>query len=197
MKPDLIEAHMDVALRYARQSKAKRLKVGAIVVKDNKVISIGWNGTPKGWPTNECETRIDPTPEDRKRLSIEEFNAAFPFVDDRSYDADEAESRYALVTKPEVIHAERNAISKLARSHESGEGAVVFVTHQPCYECAKEIHSAGISQVYFLYPYRIMDGLDYLNKVGIPATQLQRDDRARIDALREEMLLLMQNCPPL
>jgi dCMP deaminase len=197
MKPDLIEAHMDVALRYARQSKARRLKVGAIVVKDNKVISIGWNGTPKGWHTNECEDRINPTLEDRKRLSPKEFEAAFPFVDDRSFDADETENRYALVTKPEVIHAERNAISKLARSHESGEGAAIFVTHQPCYECAKEIHSAGISKVYFLYPYRIMDGLDYLNKVGIPAIQLERDDQSRINALREELLMLMQNCPAL
>lgn len=197
MKPDLIEAHMDVALRYARQSKAIRLKVGAIVVKDNKVISIGWNGTPKGWHSNSCEDRIDPTPEQRQSLSREEFEAAFPYVDQRSYDSEEPETRYALVTRPEVIHAERNAISKLARSHESGEGAVLFVTHQPCYECAKEIHSAGISHVYYLYPYRITDGIDYLKKAGIPTTELKRDDHARIDALRDELLMLMQNCPPL
>lgn len=129
MTPLMIKAHMRVAETYATLSKAVRLKVGAIVVKDSRVISIGYNGTPSGWD-NKCE---------------DENN----------------------VTKPEVIHAEANAIAKLARSSESGLGADMFITHAPCLECAKLIYSAGISKVYYRTQYRNTDGIEFLNKCGV------------------------------
>ena len=134
MKQKAIDAHMKVAETYASLSYAKRLQVGAIVVKDNRVISIGYNGTPAGWD-NICED--------------ETFN-----------------------TKPEVIHAEANAISKLARSSESGLSADMFITHAPCMECAKLIFGAGISNVYFKTPYRDNSGVEFLEKSGVNVKQV-------------------------
>lgn len=131
----MIKAHLQVAETYASLSKAKRLKVGAIVVKDNRVISIGYNGTPSGWDNN-CE---------------DEF----------------------FKTKPEVIHAEANAIAKLARSSESGLNADMFITHAPCIDCAKLIFTAGIKSVYYRNQYRNTDGLEFLSKCGVEVNHEQ------------------------
>lgn len=127
---------MDVAKRFAQLSSAQRLQVGAIVVKDDRIISIGYNGMPSGWD-NCCEDEI--------------MENGWP----------------GLKTKPEVLHAEMNAIAKLARGTESGEGATLFVTHQPCIECAKLIYQSGIQAVYYQYPYRLEDGLNFLKKSGV------------------------------
>jgi len=133
---------MEVAEVYARLSKAKRLKVGAIVVKDNRVISIGYNGTPAGW-SNQCE--------DWTNVS---------------------EMQYDWKTKPEVIHAEANAIAKLARSNENGADSTMYITHSPCYECAKLIHVAGIKKVFFRQHYRSNDGIQFLEKCNIEVEKL-------------------------
>jgi dCMP deaminase len=126
MKQKFIDAYMDVAERFARLSSAKRLNVGAIVVKDDRIISIGYNGMPTGWD-NCCE--------DSNNKS-----------------------------KPEVLHAESNAIAKLAKSGESGLGASIFITHSPCIECAKLIYQSGISTVYYKNPYRSSAGIEFLKK---------------------------------
>lgn len=141
MKQKFINAHMKVAETYAQLSSAVRLQVGAIVVKDNRVISIGYNGMPAGW-TNECEIEFE-HPVGKK-----------------------------LVTKPEVIHAEANAIAKLARTHESGQDADMFITHAPCMDCAKLIYGAGIKKVYYRHQYRNTDGVDFLNKCNIGVEQV-------------------------
>ena len=147
MKQKFIKAYMDVAARFAQLSSAKRLQVGAIVVKDDRIISIGYNGMPSGWD-NECEEKV--------------------YTLTGHYDGlDEDGSSYQLKTKPEVLHAESNAIAKLARSPESGEGASIFVTHQPCMECAKLIYQSGIREVYYSQPYRLDDGLKFLLRSGI------------------------------
>ena len=125
---------MKVAETYASLSSAKRLQVGAIVVKDNRVISIGYNGMPGGWD-NICE---------------DENNKS----------------------KPEVLHAETNAIAKLARSNESGLGAAMFVTHAPCLDCAKLIFQSGISKVYYRNTYRESFGIDFLEKSSIDVEQI-------------------------
>lgn len=143
MKQKYIDAHMKVAETYAQLSSAKRLQVGAIVVKDNRVISIGYNGMPSGW-TNECEEEIN--------------------VPDKS--------EKQLVTKPEVLHAETNAIAKLARSNESGLDAVMFITHAPCLNCAKLIYQAGISKVYYRNSYRDNNGVEFLQKGKVEVTQI-------------------------
>ncbi len=142
MKSKMIATHLRVAKEYAKLSYAIRLKVGAIVVKDNRVISIGYNGTPSGWD-NTCENHN--------------------YVDDFHVE---------LKTKPEVIHAEANAIAKLARSQESGDGADMFITHAPCLNCAKLIFTAGIKQVYYGEAYRNTEGLDFLHKCGIGTEQV-------------------------
>jgi len=137
---------MKAAFAYAECSTAKRLQVGCVIVKDNRVISIGYNGMPSGW-TNECEDTVT------EKVSKIEY-----------------ETR--LVTKPEVLHAESNAVAKLARSSESGEGASAFVTHQPCMECAKLLYQSGIKEVYYVHPYRLDAGLKFLQECNIPVEQI-------------------------
>lgn len=137
MKQKHIDAHMKVAATYAALSTAKRLQVGAIVVKDNRVISIGYNGTPAGW-TNECEELVH-------RIAEEPI----------------------LRTKPEVIHAEANAIAKLARTHESGLDSDMFITHAPCIDCAKLIYGAGIKRVFYRDTYRDSSGVEFLQKCNV------------------------------
>lgn len=135
-------AHMKAAGNYAELSYARRLKVGAIVTKEDRVISIGYNGTPKGWDNN-CENEIH-----------------------------QLTGGVNLVTKPEVIHAEANAIAKLARSSESGEGAHMYITHAPCFDCAKLIYTAGIEKVFYQNAYRNEDGLEFLKKCNIEVEKI-------------------------
>ena len=149
MKEKFKKAYIDVAFRFAELSHARRLKVGAIVVKDNRIISIGYNGMPTGWD-NDCEDE-----------SVELYSG---------YEG--AIHRTVLKTKPEVIHAESNAIGKLARSSESGDGATMYITHAPCFDCAKLIHVAGINKVFYHVPYRSTYGIDFLKKCKIEVEQI-------------------------
>jgi dCMP deaminase len=142
MKKKLIQAYMQTAKIFAELSHARRLHVGAIVVKDDRIISIGYNGMPAGWDNN-CEDKVW----------------------DKTGD-------YELKTKPEVLHAESNAISKLARSSESGDGATMFITHAPCIECSKLIYQSGIKKVYFGQAYRDTSGVEFLNKCKVIVEQI-------------------------
>ena len=134
MKEKFVKAYMEVAEVFANLSHAKRLKVGAIVVKGDRIISIGYNGTPAGWD-NVCE--------------------------DENY-----------TTIPEVVHAEANSIAKLAKSQESGEEAIMFITHTPCVECSKLIYTSGIKKVYFKNYYRDQSGLEFLKKCKVEVEQV-------------------------
>ena len=148
-------AHMNAAEGYAKLSYAQRLKVGAIITKDDRVISIGYNGTPAGWD-NTCEDEIRET---------------FTYVIDKGGDEYEG-ATVSLKTKPEVLHAESNAIGKLARSTETGEGATMYITHAPCFDCAKLIHIAGIKKVFYRNSYRNNDGIEFLNKCNIEVEKI-------------------------
>jgi dCMP deaminase len=152
---EIDHVHMKVAFLYAELSKAKRLKVGAIIVKNDRIISIGYNGTPAGWD-NECE----------KEVSVEE-NCILDYGDP-PYKIENVQ----LITKPEVIHAEANAIGKLARSNESGLDSVMYITHSPCFECAKLIHVAGINKVFYRNQYRNLEGINFLIKCKIEVKKL-------------------------
>ena len=123
-----------MAETWSELSKAKRKKVGCIIVKDGAIISDGYNGTPSGF-NNDCEFE-DP------------FNKK-------------------LVTKPEVLHAESNAITKLAKSTQSSNGATVYITISPCVECAKLIVQSGIKRVVFKKIYKNDEGVKILNRAGI------------------------------
>lgn len=151
MKQKWVDAFMDTADRFAQLSSAVRLKVGAVVVKDNRIISIGYNGTPSGWD-NSCEHVVDVS------------------YDDPRYDLNNFSKE--LKTKDEVIHAEANAISKLARSSESGLASDMFVTHAPCIQCAKLIYGAGIKKVYYRNAYRDTSGVEFLKKCDIDVEQV-------------------------
>ena len=162
MKYKFVEAYMDVAKRFAQLSSAKRLQVGAIIVKDDKIISIGYNGMPSGW-TNDCETREYMPQDSGGWLMPDELYKMYPY--------EEGERRYRLKTKPEVIHAEANAIAKLAKGIESGDGAVMFLTHAPCLDCAKQIYTAGIKTVYYNQSYRNIFGIDFLKACEVEVIQ--------------------------
>jgi dCMP deaminase len=160
MKQKWIDAFMDTAARFAALSSAVRLKVGAVVVKDNRIISIGYNGTPAGWDNN-CEEKFYCEDGDwSEQLLPKDANQWM---------------RYKLVTKKEVIHAEANAISKLARSNESGAGSDMFITHAPCLDCAKLIYGAGIRKVYYRNSYRDTAGIDFLTKCSIEVEKISEN----------------------
>jgi len=150
MKSKFVFAYMDTAKRFAQLSTARKLQVGSIIVKDNRVISIGYNGMPSGW-SNECEDVDRPV-----WMTWEPRD-----------DADLGQCR--LKSKPEVLHAEANAVLKVARSVESCDGAVLFCTHTPCIECAKLIYQSGIISVYVGEEYVAGKGCgeDFLKRCGV------------------------------
>ena len=121
--------YMRMARVWAENSYCVRRKVGALLVKEQMIISDGYNGTPSGFE-NVCE---------------DENN----------------------VSKPYVLHAEANALTKVARSNNSSDGATLYVTASPCIECAKLIIQSGIKRVVYGEMYRLTDGLDLLQRAGI------------------------------
>jgi dCMP deaminase len=154
MKDKFVQAHMKAAKVYADLSYAKRKKVGAVIVRDDRILSIGYNGTPAGWD-NCCE-----------ELSSSLTTAGICDV-----------TNARLVTKPEVLHAETNAIAKLAASTESGKDAALFIYPcSPCMECAKLIYQSGINEVYFIEQYRNEDGVNFLKKAGVKVYQIALKD---------------------
>ena len=124
MKDKFKQAYMTVAETFAKLSHCERAKVGAIIVKSDRIISIGYNGMPAGYD-NCCEDTM--------------YHIQLGTTTE--------------ISRPEVLHAEANAIAKLAQSSESSDGAVMFCTHTPCIECAKLIHQAGIEKVYYRCDY--------------------------------------------
>lgn len=171
MKQKFIDLYMDWARRAAELSHARRLHVGAVVVKDDTVISYGYNGMPAGWD-NDCENVELMGHATGGQLSPEEIEAEWPFEGKFWINGREINDRYRLKTKPEVLHAESNAVAKLARSHNSGAGADIFITHAPCIECAKLIYQSGIRRVYFGQAYRDRSGIEFLEKSGIEVNKL-------------------------
>ena len=140
MPSKFANAHMKAAEVYSQLSSAVRLQVGCVVVKDNTIIGIGYNGMPSGWDNN-CEDEII-IEEDEKFIK-------------------------GLKTKPEVLHAETNALAKIARSTNSSDGASMFITHAPCLDCAKLVYQSGIKSVYYRNSYKNTDGIDFLNKCNV------------------------------
>ena len=141
---------MKTAEVFSELSHAKRRHVGAIVVKDDRIISIGYNGMPAGWDNN-CEDIV--------------------------YQQDGTTS---LKTKPEVLHAESNAIAKLARSTESGLNADLFVTTAPCLDCAKLIYQSGISRVWYGSDYRDNSGISFLKTSGVQVEKFDLDNEESV-----------------
>ncbi len=136
---DLDKTYLEMAKVWSRLSKAERKKVGCIIVKDGQIISDGYNGTPAGYD-NTCEI----------------INEGF---------LPQAENK--LETKPEVLHAESNALMKLARSTNSSDGSTVYLTMSPCFDCSKLMIQAGIEKLVYSEKYRNQDGIKFLQENGI------------------------------
>lgn len=132
-------SYLRMAQIWAENSYCKRRKVGALLVKNNMIISDGYNGTPSGFE-NICEDENG-------------------------------------ITKPYVLHAEANAITKVAKSGNSSEDATLYVTASPCIECAKLIIQAGIKRVVYRDEYRLHDGPDLLKQAGIEVEQVYVDEQ--------------------
>jgi dCMP deaminase len=154
MKPKFQKLYNNIAHEVAKMSHARRLQVGAVIVKDDRVISMGYNGMPAGWENN-CEN-VESTFDERDTYHSTDWKFN-----------DEDKKYYRLKTKPEVLHAESNAIAKLAKSSDSGLGADIFVTHAPCMECSKLIFQSGISRVYYSSDYRDDSGIKFLKQSGV------------------------------
>lgn len=134
-KQDLLDRrYLRMAAIWAENSYCQRRKVGAIIVKNQMIISDGYNGTPAGFE-NVCEDESG-------------------------------------VTKPYVLHAEANAITKVARSNNSSDGATLYVTASPCVECSKLIIQAGVRRVVFNELYRLTDGIDLLKRAGVECVHI-------------------------
>jgi dCMP deaminase len=140
MKQKFVDYYMKVAELTSTLSYAKRLQVGSVIVKGNKILATGYNGMPSGWD-NTCET-----------TEIVELDEKFI---------------KQLVTKQEVLHSETNAIAKVSASTESSEGATMFCTHAPCINCAKLIYQSGINNLYYRDTYRDTAGITFLESSGV------------------------------
>lgn len=154
---ELDKRYLRMARIWSENSYAIRRKVGCLIVKDRMIISDGYNGTPSGFE-NICEDAICQKPNDPYCPGGPEcFNCEF----------------VKLKTKPYVLHAEANAISKLAKSLNNSEGATLYVTDEPCLECSKMIIQAGIKRVVFWRDYHTHDGTELLNRAGIEVIQIK------------------------
>ena len=147
--------YIEVAKLCANNSYAIKLKVGAIIVKDNQIISDGFNGTPSGFE-NDCE-EIVPCGNTCSNIFSQDCEHC---------------KEHKLKTKPYVLHAEANAILKVAKSTNSTEGATLYCTMAPCLECAKLIIQSGIVRVVYSEPYRDTSGIELLKRAGIQVKQL-------------------------
>lgn len=152
MNERMVNFYMQIARDCAAMSRAVRLKVGSVIVKNDNIISFSWNGTPRGWD-NVCEDE-----------TVELYSGHEGTI-----------HRTVLKTKPEVLHAERNALDKLARGTGSGEGSSLFITHSPCLECAKSIYQAGVSKVFYGEKYRDDAGIGFLEKCGVAVQQVSNE----------------------
>lgn len=156
--------YMQIAYQIAKLSYAERRKVGCIIVKDEQIVSFGYNGTPHGFD-NECEiteTRYFDNPAAAEML--EDMGWTLPH--------DNSCTCHKKTTKKEVLHAESNALMKLAKSTMSCKDSILYTTTLPCFDCAKLIIQAGVKEVFYCEEYRDMSGVDLLEKAGITVNQV-------------------------
>ena len=150
-----------MAYQVAKLSYAKRRRVGCIIVKDTQVIATGYNGTPHGFE-NDCE--------EIQTREIENENHK-KILEEKGYECEDT-CCSKEVTKREVLHAESNALAKVSRSTLSSEGADMYITTCPCFDCAKLIVQAGIKRVFYSEDYRDMSGIKLLERAGIEVKEV-------------------------
>lgn len=162
MKPKHVNMYMDIAQVLANTSSGVRLKVGAVLVRDNNILSTGYNALPAA---------IDGPLEDKVYsmgaggwMDAESFKETYPYEDELGY--------YKLVTKPETRHAEKSVLMNLCKTNESAVGASLFVTTGCCKLCSIDILDAGISKVYYKDDYRNSEGIEYLRANGVETIKM-------------------------
>lgn len=159
IKQDKVDRlYLRMAFTWSENSYAVRRQVGCLIVKDNSIISDGYNGTPSGF-RNVCEYEPDEAADWNEVCTVLRLKEDF------------AAGR-KLVTYPYVLHAESNAIAKLAKSNNSSEGATIYITDEPCLECSKMIIQSGIRRVVYSRSYRTHEGIELLNKANIEVKQI-------------------------
>lgn len=134
MKEKHLRAYLKCAEAFASCSSSKRLQVGCVIIKNNRIISCGYNALPE-----HLEGSLEDTQGN---------------------------------TKPEVRHAEKNALIGLTKSNESSVGSSIVLTHNPCKFCAIDIVDAGIVAVYYKDDYRLSDGIEYLKSHNVEVIKL-------------------------
>ena len=147
---DLDITYLKMADEWGQLSKARRRKVGCLIVKDGQIISDGYNGTPAGYDNN-CEY----------------------------------ETRFGYETRPEVLHAESNALMKLAKSTNSSKDSTIYLTMSPCFDCAKLIIQAGVKRVVYNETYRIEKGIEFLRSNNIVAECVTIPEVRTISAIHD------------
>lgn len=150
--------YLRMAFIWSENSYAVRRQVGCLIVKNNSIISDGYNGTPSGF-RNVCEYEPEASKEFNENCTVSALSN--DFVAGRK-----------LVTYPYVLHAESNAIAKLAKSNNSSDGATIYITDEPCLECSKMIIQSGIQRVVYSRSYRTHEGIELLNKANIEVKQI-------------------------
>jgi dCMP deaminase len=152
----LDKVFLNMAKEISSLSYCVRAKVGCVIEKNGNIISFGYNGTPSG-TDNCCEEKLRLDPDAGGWLDPETVEAQYPFLDDIG--------NYRLISKPEVLHAESNAILKAAKSGISTDGATMYLTLSPCIDCTKLILQSGIKRVvYSQLFYRDNGSVDYLSQ---------------------------------
>ena len=147
---DLDITYLKMADEWGQLSKARRRKVGCLIVKDGQIISDGYNGTPVGYDNN-CEY----------------------------------ETRFGYETKPEVLHAESNALMKLAKSTNSSKDSTIYLSISPCFDCAKLIIQAGVKRVVYIETYRIEKGIEFLRSNNVIAECVTVPDVRTISTIHD------------
>lgn len=161
--------YMQMAYQVAKLSYAERRKVGCVIVKDEQIISFGYNGTPHGFD-NECES-IETTSWDFPDQA-ELFQVQLLKQEGWILSEDDSCTCYKYITRREVLHAESNALMKLAKSTMSCKDSVLYTTTLPCFDCAKLIIQAGVKEVFYCEDYRDMSGIILLQRAGIKINQV-------------------------
>ena len=157
----LDRTYMECAEEFALLSRARRKKVGAIIVTPEGIMIPGFNGTPSGFDNNCEDERLGALNANGDIVPIE------PDLADCYKDV-----RIELITKPEVLHAESNALSKVSMSRNTTNGATIYITCSPCFDCSKLIIQAGIDRVVYQEEYRNLDGINFLGNFNIEVCKL-------------------------
>ena len=158
---------MRIAEAVAQTSSAKRLRVGAVAVKNNMVIGTGYNALPSG-VDGECEVKQYAS---HPFLPVREDDE-FPLLCEDYKSTSGRKAKYKAITRPEVRHAEKNLLLNLAKGTESSTGCTIFCTHACCKFCAMDIVDSGCEKFYYREDYRDSSGLDYLKANGVAVEQI-------------------------